>query len=245
MSRVDISVGRASLRQALAAVLPHVGDIGDRDRVRLMAASPERLIVVATDGFSVGTARVFVHDVAALPELPVIDLEPRAARELLAVFTPPKDRNAKAIWESEAFRLVATEHTVTVTEESELGDNRVLEVPRLPDPDSYPPVLSTLAEHLRAAPSYIDRIGLNPAYLARFIASAKAYGSDRLLITPRHGVRAHGTTFRVDETDFAGLLLPQHLTEDTTAADRTWAGVLLTLADAETTATAAPARRSG
>ncbi|HEY9251714.1 MAG TPA: hypothetical protein VIP06_03565 [Nocardioides sp.] len=229
MSTVDIGLGRASLRQALAAVLPHVGSNPSFGRVRLLMHSAEHLFAIATDGYSTGVARVAVHEVLELPELPCIDIEARTAKELLAVFTPPKDKDQRSVWETESFRVVAMKDQVTVTEESDLADNRRLEVPRLGEPEYYPLVPEITTAHLRSTPTYTKRVGVNPGYLARFIASSKAYGGEQLLVEPRHGAKAKGFTFRVGE-DFAGVLLPQHLDPaELAAGDEWWADLLGTL----------------
>lgn len=221
MTSTDIGLGRASLRKALAAVLPHVGKNLALGRVRLLMHSDEHLFAIATDGYSTGIARVAVHEVYALPDLPCIDIEPRTAKELLAVFTPPKDKDQRSVWETESFRVVATKDQVTVTEESELADNRRLEVPRLGEPEYYPNVTEVTTTHLTSTPSYTKRVAVNPGYLARFIASSKVYDGEQLLVEPRHGAKAKGFTFRVGE-DFAGILLPQHLEPAEIAAGDAW-----------------------
>lgn len=222
MTALDVGIGRASIRCALAAVLPHVGRTQVSSRVRLTFESDTRLLVSAGDGYTLAAARVEVHYADALPELAVLDLEPRSVREILAVFTPPSDKDERAMWNDEAFRLVVTDTEVTMTEESAILDGRSLTVPRLAplgdDETSYPDAPGHIARFLSAPVAADLATQVNPNLLARFITSAKAYGKDvpPLDLVLRKAPSIYGYTVALS-SDLVGVLLPIHQSEDSAA----------------------------
>ena len=239
MTALDVAIGRASVRCALAAVLPHVGRTTVAARVRFTFESDTRLLVSAGDGYTIAVARVAVHQVDALPELAVVDLEPRSVREILAVFTPPSDKSEQAMWNEEAFRLVVTDTEVTITETSQILDGRSLTVPRLAplgeDESSYPDVPGHVAGYLEAPVTTEATARVAPNLLARFVTSAKAYGKDvpELDLVLRKGPGCYGFTVSLGR-DLVGVLLPVRVSEDTRHAcsgrDAAWVERLRPLA---------------
>ncbi|MBN0039367.1 hypothetical protein JN535_04155 [Cellulosimicrobium cellulans] len=215
MTALEVLVGRASVRCALAAVLPHVGGTETTSRVRFTFESGTRLLVSATDGSTLAVARAHVTGVVALPELAVVDVEPRSVREVLAVFTPPSGKDDRAMWNEESFGLTVTEDEVSWVERSEILDGRSLTVPRLPDlgdDRSYPDVPHHLTRFLQAPLSARPDATAAPKLLARFVTSAKAWGDDlQLDLAYRSG--PSGFTVQVGD-DFAGVLLPIHRDEE-------------------------------
>ncbi|KZM78383.1 hypothetical protein [Cellulosimicrobium sp. I38E] len=242
MSALEVQIGRASTRCALAAVLPHVGSTETLSRVRFTFESARRLLVSASAGSTAAVARIHVHDVVALPELAVVDLEPRSVREVLAVFTPPSNKDERAMWNEEAFTLRITHDEVSWLEDSPVMEGRSLSVPRLPalgeSESSYPDIPGVTARFLDTPPDESADASVNPQLLARFVTSAKAYGDDglRLEMALRKGIGAYGWTVQVDR-DFVGILLPIHRrdTEQPELADtrQRWADRLRPLARPE------------
>lgn len=234
---IDIYVGRASLRAALAAVLPHVcadDEIPALHRVRLQIVDAGMVLACALDRFTAAAAKIVVHDVVDLPELAAIDIEPRSAREVLAVLTPPRDKETRSQWNTEAFHLVVSETEVTFTEEGALLDGRSLTVPRIPSDDptfgGFPDVPRLIGRHMDYAPLPEVRQGLAPQLLTRWVKTAAVYESSiPLEVTPRHrpGHGLCGWTVRAGDNQAAGVLMPARVEVDVMAeADFEWASLL-------------------
>jgi hypothetical protein len=216
---VDVYVGRASLRMALAAVLPHVStedEIPVLQRVRLQFVDDTTVLAIALDRYTAAAARIHVHDVFELPELATVDIEPRSAREVLAVLTPPAEKHARAQWETQAFHLVVTAAEVTFTEEGALLDGRSLTVPRIPTDDvvrpggGFPDVPRLIAATLGLPAAERLRTALNPVLVTRWVKTSNVYQMP-LEVTPRAGRDEHrlgAWTVRVDDDQVVGLIMP-------------------------------------
>ncbi|MFD6178092.1 MULTISPECIES: DNA translocase FtsK [unclassified Isoptericola] len=216
---VDVYVGRASLRMALAAVLPHVStedELPVLQRVRLQFVDDKTVLAVALDRYTAAAAYIEVQDVLELPELATVDIEPRSAREVLAVLTPPAEKHARAQWETQAFHLVVTPHEVTFTEEGALLDGRSLTVPRIPTDDvvrpggGFPDVPRLIAATLGLPAADQLRTALNPVLVTRWVKTANVYGLP-LEVTPRAGrdeFHDGAWTVRVDNGQVVGVIMP-------------------------------------
>ncbi|GAA2242372.1 hypothetical protein GCM10010401_14090 [Rarobacter faecitabidus] len=211
LPQLDMNVSRVSLRCALAAVLPHVGDTDSTHRIRLALADERTLIVMATSSYTAITARAHVIDVIWSSEMPVIDIEPRSAREILSVFAPPADKDERSVWEHNGFRVRVTDTEVTVIESAGMLDDldRVLTVPRLrstPADDKaprFPDLARLVLRNLLTQPSVQDRARVSVKRLEPFIKSAKAYGIPDL--TLRTFETVHGLIVHVSE-DAVGIV---------------------------------------
>lgn len=222
---VDVYVGRASLRMALAAVLPHAStedEIPVLNRVRLQFVDDETVLAIALDRYTAAAAKISVQDVLELPELATVDIEPRSAREVLAVLTPPANKDARAQWEAEAFHLIVTGTEVTFAEEGALLEGRSLTVPRIPTDDvvrpggSFPDVPRLIASTLGLPPASAVRQGLNPVLVTRWVKTANVYQL-ALEVTPRQqpsSDRPAAWSVRVDDDRVVGLLMPVRFEED-------------------------------
>lgn len=216
----DFDLGRGSLRSALAAVLPHVGDLMSLDRVRLQFEPDAGMVTIASNGVSVAVASVHVDSTGDGQGPCVVDIEGRSAREVLAVLVPPRDKEARGNWDAESFRVTATDEEVTFTEESELLDGRSLTVPRLPHRDDegrhtiYPDYPRRVAELLEAPLAHDVDTALGPDLLGAWIKTAKVVDS-ALEVSPRQrpdgkpGMWAVSVGGRV-----VGGLVPRHPDED-------------------------------
>jgi hypothetical protein len=237
---VDVYVGRSTLRLALAAVLPHVcadDNIPALQRVRLQFVDDSTVLALALDRFTAAAARVTVQDVLELPELATVDIEPRSAREVLAVLTPPRDKDARNQWEQDAFHLYVTAKDVTFTEEDAFLDGRSLTVPRIPTDDvvrpggGFPDVPRLIASTLSLPTREEVRQGLNTELLTRWIKTANVYQYP-LKVTPRRhptSDRVAGWTVRIGDVDESavGVIMPIDLdTEEAHKADNAWFGRL-------------------
>nr|WP_328799006.1 DNA translocase FtsK [Puerhibacterium puerhi] len=235
---VDVYVGRATLRMALAAVLPHVcadDNIPALQRVRLQFVDDSTVLALALDRYTAAAARISVHDVLELPELATVDIEPRSAREVLAVLTPPRDKDARHQWEQDAFHLYVTAKDVTFTEEDAFLDGRSLTVPRIPTDDvvrpggGFPDVPRLIASTLSLPTREEVRQGLNTELLTRWVKTANVYQYP-LKVTPRRhptSDRVAGWTVRVGDVDecAVGVIMPIDLdAEEAHAADNAWFG---------------------
>ena len=217
---VDFELGRGALRTALAAVLPHVGDLMSLDRVRLQFDPDAGMVAIASNGSSVAIASVAVHSTGDGQGPCVLDIEGRSAREVLAVLVPPRDKDARANWAAEAFRVTATDEEVTFAEESELLDGRSLTVPRLPHRDDegrhtiYPDYPRRVAELLEAPLAHDVDTALSPDLLSAWVKTARVL-EFALEVSPRQrddgkpGMWASNVGGRV-----VGGLVPRHPDED-------------------------------
>lgn len=237
LDTVAVYVSRRTLRTALAAVLPHTGDLMDRVRLHLVDGSTA--VAIASSGYTVAAARIEVRDIALMPELGVIDIEPRSAREVLAVLVPPKDKDARFQWLDEAFKITATHDEVTFSEESDLlGEGRSLTVPRLPHIDddgqpTFPDLAATLARMLRlplVAPGTTD-VGVGSALLTAWVKSA-AVVDCQLDLSPRDGRSLDGEPrpgpiVVSAGQDVIGVLTPRiHPADFVDDRPAWWAGIL-------------------
>jgi len=235
---VDVYVGRASLRMALAAVLPHVStedELPVLQRVRLQFVDDKTVLAIALDRYTAAAAHIEVHDVLELPELATVDVEPRSAREVLAVLTPPAEKHARAQWETQAFHLVVTPTEVTFTEEGALLDGRSLTVPRIPTDDvvrpggGFPDVPRLIAATLGLPAADQLRTALNPVLVTRWVKTASVYQL-ALEVTPRAGrdeFHDGAWTVRVDNGQVVGVIMPMNRDAvDQLEHENRWANLL-------------------
>jgi hypothetical protein len=150
----------------------------------------------------------------------VIDIEGRSAREVLAVLTPPRDKESRANWNAEAFRVTATDEEVTFAEESELLDGRALTVPRLPHLDDegrhtiYPDYPRRVAELLEAPLVHGVDTALSSDLLTAWIKTARVLDS-ALDVTPRQRPDGKPGLWAVNVGGYAvGAIATRHPDED-------------------------------
>lgn len=227
---LDMQVTRASLRCALAGILPHTGDTVSLARIRLVLTDEKTLICLASSGSTALAARAHVQGVAWADELPVVDIEPRSAREILAVFIPPRDKDERSSWERQAFRVRVTDDELTVSEPAGMLDDldRTLVVPRLP-PDAdearkFPDLARLLLSAINEREAKRSRARVTVKLVEPFLKSAKAYGIDT--VTLRFFETKHGALVHISD-DAVGIAgggerHPAHDTEDAEMLADTW-----------------------
>lgn len=184
---LTVHVKRASLRCGLLAALPHTASqLPALDRVRLQVIDDDTILVVASRSVTAVVARVRGAGIESADALDPIDLESRSVRELLAVFQPPKDKDAREQWNEETFEIRALADEVTVTESPGLvGEERSLTVPRLGlttpaeyvGVDKIPSLLARAIGRDPAAYAAQALAWVDPARLAAVVATDKAFGS--------------------------------------------------------------------
>lgn len=243
----QLLVERGAMRSALLAALPHAsGDVDSphsRVRVQMVRdavvaedddAEQWVLLVSACDGWTGGVSRVLV-EVEQLAgfgdELLEVDLPLESVRDVLAVFKPPAGRDERQAWLSGDLRLAVSAAETTWEEAGPLIDGKQLTVPRLaPMPEEsteYPDLPRVLVEYLGTSKPLAKPSTVNPGLLARFVASAKAFGDYEVVL--RHLDKPRGYVVHVG-TAFVGLL--QTVNERTADSERRRADKLATRSSA-------------
>lgn len=217
MSKYDVTVDTWEFRAALASVIPHLDSSADPDpllcRVRAYA-TPDGLVLVATDRFTVAMATARITDTTG--ELGCFDFGPVDAKEILALFRPPKEADSPLL------KLENDGNVFRITDASGMFEGKSLKLDALPAAAKYPDVADIIGRAARAATLDIEVTGrmakalgsmgryvVNPQHLARFVAAGKAYGVE-LAIEPAGTPPA--LLVRCS-TDFAGVMLPHRLTD--------------------------------
>lgn len=215
---VEARLRRGDVRAALLATVPHAPSDPDHlsSRIRLAFVDAETLVVSACDGTTGGLARVTVSGIDAMSgALPTFDLPLDSVKDLLAVFKPPSNADARQAWNDEDLRLELTDRDTTWTESGAFVDGKALTVARLaPLPDdetAYPDLPAVLGHYIAAAHRVDHDVTVNPNLLARFVAAAKAYAGDTVIW--RHVYAPRGLVVHIGRA-YIGLLLTIH--DDTT-----------------------------
>lgn len=231
MSDYTIRVDTWEFRAALMSVLPHLAPPDDDPllcRVRAYA-TPDGLVLVATDRFTAAMATADIID--SNGELGCFDFGVVDAKEILALFRPPKEAYAPQL------RLEHNGNTFRITDASGMFDGKALKLEGFAAADQYPDVADIIGRAARAATLDIEVTGrwakaigslgryvVNPAHLARFVAAGKAYGVD-LAIEPAGSPPALLVRCCAN---FAGLMFPRRLDD---MQHGTWRASLVDLPD--------------
>lgn len=157
-----ILVRRGDLRAAIASVLPHAGkeseDTPDLGRLRFAPTAGDLLTWTTDYGTSaLAAARITSHVDGVVDGW---DLSTQACRQVLAVFSGPTDKNARAMWEDGDLRIEVTDEQVVLSEVDMVpGRTRLLRVPRIlrAGEDTYPDVPRSIHRFVTARASAIDQ----------------------------------------------------------------------------------------
>ena len=217
MSDFNVTVDTWEFRAALASVIPHLDSSADPDpllcRIRAYV-TPDGVVLVATDRFTLAMATATVVDTAG--ELGCFDFGPVDAKEILALFRPPKEADSPQL------KLEHDGNRFQITDASGMFEGKSLKLDGFAAADNYPDVANIIERAAFAARLDVAATGglakvligsgryvVNPLHLARFVAAGKAYAVE-LAIEPAGNPPA--LLVRCS-TDFAGLMLPRRLTE--------------------------------
>lgn len=233
MSNYDVTVDTWEFRAALASVIPHLDSSADPDpllcRIRAYV-TPDGVVLVATDRFTAAMATASIAD--GNGELGCFDFGPVDAKEILALFRPPKEADSPLL------KLEHNGNRFRITDASGMFEGKSLKLDGFAAAEKYPDVADMIARAARAAALDVTVSGsigqlmglgnvryvVNPVYLARFVAAGKAYAVD-LAIEPAGSPPA--LLVRCS-ADFAGLMIPKRLGQEQVSM---WTSSLVDLPD--------------
>ena len=210
------TIPRGQVRALWASLLPHAGkqsdDTPEFGRIRHAPGTTD-LVAWTFDGVTAAAGYVDVidhHD----DEAEVFDLSTSVVKAALAVFTGPKDADARQMWEDRPLQVTVTPAGVDLLEVEDIVEGRQLTIERLltSGDDRYPDVPRTLTSPVLDA--LVPEARVSADALARFVASAKAWGGELVLtvtesrVEVRIGRRLFGLVpKRSGDVDDAGVEL--------------------------------------
>ena len=213
--RTEITVSTSDLRNALRAVVPHVGpavDVEILQRVRLHIRDGN-IMVVATNRYTVALALVSIWSPPAeQPEGEVIvDITPRQVTELLTMFKAPKKADDDT--GDDDLRLRITDRFLVVTDTAGFFPGKEVTWPRVANEDGYPDLPTMVGRLLTTAgSSSASTMHTNGVLMSLFGPAAKVYDSH---VTIEPTSEQHGALFISIGESFLGALMPIKVADDT------------------------------
>ncbi len=202
---MKFGVETRSLRQALAAVPPHVTTSADYQklyRVRVVVDA-DALTIEATNGYTAAQALVDVVDNGD-GEIGRFDLSPGDVKKIVMLFKAGRDD----IDASLAFEV--TDEHVEITDVSGLFVGQSLSLPTYPVDPEFPNVGEVLQAAMTRAAEGAPRLLAGGRSLSIFLKAAAAY-DEPLVLDPAGSA---GSLLITCGPSFVGVMLPLHLDED-------------------------------
>lgn len=212
--RTEITVSTDDLRNALRAVVPHVGpavDVEILQRVRLHIRDGN-IMVVATNRYTVGLALVSIW--SPPDEQPdgevIVDITPRQVTELLTMFKAPKKADDDT--GDDDLRLRITDRFLVVTDVAGFFPGKEVTWPRVANEEGYPDLPTMIGRLLATAGSAsASTMHTNGVLMSLFGPAAKVYDSH---VTIEPTSEMHGALFISIGESFLGALMPIKVSDD-------------------------------
>jgi hypothetical protein len=213
-TRTEITVSTDDLRNALRAVVPHVGPAADVEilqRVRLHIRDGN-IMVVATNRYTVGLALVSIW--SPPEEQPdgevIVDVTPRQVTELLTMFKAPKKADDDT--GDDDLRLRITDRFLVVTDVAGFFPGKEVTWPRVANEEGYPDLPTMVGQLLATAGSAsASTMHTNGVLMSLFGPAAKVYDSH---VTIEPTSEMHGALFISIGESFLGALMPIKVGDD-------------------------------
>ncbi|MFT4128352.1 MAG: hypothetical protein QM662_19245 [Gordonia sp. (in: high G+C Gram-positive bacteria)] len=225
---LDVTVGTADFRRALASVLPHAStdqDFPQLCRVRVWVDTRDELLYVgATDRYTAALAVVSVWQSSppsSPPTMGCFDLGVDHVKKILAVFKTGRESLSEDLpeWSLRVeLRLRVEAFEVRVTDVSGLPGmpGEMLESPT-ELAESFPDLRGMFARWITAPQGALTEVGVAGKLLTRFVTAARTYGepliltaTEPLILTATEGA---GVCVRCGDS-FLGFLAPRRAVED-------------------------------
>lgn len=197
----SFTVGLRDLRQALAAVMPHVPSVKDSTQLSRVRLTPfaHTLELTATDRYTAALALVSIEEYFEA-EADVIDLSSIDVSKILAVFKNP------APGEEVTIRIATTTEELVLTDVSGLLHGEALILQRVTAGDTtFPEVRKMFTGNLAQGHSLTGDFWLNAPLLKRFESAQRSYGYP-LIFEPRPDSKTRALVVRCADS-FLGMIV--------------------------------------